>query len=156
MHLSCVLTNEEIAEMLALEAEHAKQPLQRALHRAARRAFLWPDEVADLSRRGESLTQLSGIGPYLNRLILQWLSNGSAPVNPPEIRQDFLTVATARSMRGKQPNLFETVQGDLQMHTTWSDGSASIQEMAEAAALCGYSYIDNRSRQGPENCRRHR
>ena len=27
------------------------------------------------------------------------------------------------------------------MHTTWSDGSASIQEMAEAAAVRGYSYI---------------
>jgi hypothetical protein len=136
-----VLANAEIAEMLAREAEHAKQPLQRALRRAARRAFLWPDEVADLSRRGESLTQLSGIGPYLNRLILQWLSNGSAPVDPAEIRRDFLTLATARSMRKEQPDFFEGLQGDLQMHSTWSDGSASVQEMAEAAALRGYSYI---------------
>src|SRR5690242_17380926 len=141
MHLSCVLTNAEIAEMLAREAEHAKQPLQRALRRAARRALLWPDEAADLSRKGENLTQLSGIGPYLNRLILQWLSNGSAPVDPVEIRQDFLTLASARSMRRKQPDFFEAIQGDLQMHTTWSDGSASIQEMAEAAVLRGYSYI---------------
>jgi histidinol phosphatase-like PHP family hydrolase len=141
LHLSCVLNNAEIAEMLAREAEHAKQPLQRALRRAARRAFLWPDEVADLTQRGESLTQLSGIGPYLNRLILQWLSDGSAPLDPAEIQQNFLTLATARSMRGKQPDFFETVQGDLQMHTTWSDGSASIQEMADAAALRGYSFI---------------
>lgn len=33
MHLSMVLTNAEIGEMLAREAEHAKQPLQRALRR---------------------------------------------------------------------------------------------------------------------------
>jgi DNA polymerase (family 10) len=136
-----VPTNADIAEMLAREAEHAKQPLQRALRRAARRAFLWPDEVADLAQRGESLTQLSGIGPHLNRLILQWLSNSSTPVETAEIRKDFLTLAAARSMRAKQPDLFGAVHGDLQMHTTWSDGSASIQEMAEAAALRGYSYI---------------
>jgi histidinol phosphatase-like PHP family hydrolase len=137
-----VLTNAQIAEMLAREAEHAKQPLQRALRRAARRAFLWPDEVSDLYRKGESLTQLSGIGPYLNRIILEWLSKRpELPAHPSEIRADFLTLATARSIREKHKGLFETVKGDLQMHTTWSDGSASIQEMAEAAALRGYSYI---------------
>lgn len=136
-----MLTNAEIAENLAREAEHAKQPLQRALRRAARRAFLWPDEVSNLRRRGESLTELPGIGPYLNRLILQWLSEPSEAGDPPELRQDFLTLATARSMRQKHPDLFNAVKADLQMHTTWSDGSASIQEMAEAAALRGYSYI---------------
>jgi DNA polymerase (family 10) len=84
---------------------------------------------------------LSGIGPYFNRLILQWLNDGPTPASSDEIRQDFLTLATARSIREKQKNLFEAVQGDLQMHTTWSDGSASIQEMAEAAIGRGYAYI---------------
>ena len=32
-------------------------------------------------------------------------------------------------------------QGDLQMHTLWSDGSASIGEMAEAGEDRGYEYI---------------
>lgn len=127
--------------MLAREAEHAKQPLQRALRRAARRAFLWPEEVSNLRRKGESLTQLSGIGPHLNRLILQWLNKRSKANDPAETRQDFLTLARARSIRQKRTNFFERVRGDLQMHTTWSDGSASVQEMAEAAALRGYSYI---------------
>jgi histidinol phosphatase-like PHP family hydrolase len=141
MHLSSVLTNGDIAELLARESELAKQPLQRALRRAARRALLWPDEVADMFHKGESLTQLAGIGPHLNRLILQWLSEAAKSISPPEIRRDFLTLAAVQSIRKRQMNLFERVQGDLQMHTTWSDGSASIQEMAEAAAQRGYSYI---------------
>jgi histidinol phosphatase-like PHP family hydrolase len=136
-----VLTNADIAEMLAREAEHAKQPLQRALRRAARRAFLWPDEVSNLCQKGESLTQLPGIGPHLNRLILQWLSKPSETTDPAALRQDFLTWTAARSIREQHKSLFEMVKGDLQMHTTWSDGSASIQEMAEAAALRGYAYI---------------
>src|SRR3954466_13248918 len=32
-------------------------------------------------------------------------------------------------------------KGDLQMHTTWSDGSGTIKEMAEAAIARGYEYI---------------
>ena len=127
--------------MLAREAEHAKQPLQRALRRASRRAFLWPEEVADLLQRGESLTQLAGIGPYLNRMIVQWLEQTSEPAEPPEIRKDFLTLASVGSIRKKHIDSFAAIRGDLQMHTTWSDGSASIQEMAEAATLRGYSYI---------------
>ena len=32
-------------------------------------------------------------------------------------------------------------QGALQTHSVWSDGSGSIQEMAEAAAERGYKYL---------------
>jgi histidinol phosphatase-like PHP family hydrolase len=136
-----VLTNSDIAELLAREAEHAKQPLQRALRRAARGAFLWPEEVADLFQRGDSLTQLPGVGPYLNRLMLHWLEQASGPLEPPEIRKDFLTLASVGAMREQHIDFFAAVRGDLQIHTTWSDGSASVREMAEAAALRGYSYI---------------
>jgi histidinol phosphatase-like PHP family hydrolase len=33
------------------------------------------------------------------------------------------------------------VKGDLQMHTVWSDGTASVAEMAKAARKRGYEYI---------------
>jgi hypothetical protein len=87
------------------------------------------------------LTQLPGIGSYLNHLILEWLNERPEPLEPAGIRRDFLSLATARSIRKEHKEVFETVQGDLQMHKRWSDGSAPIQEMAEAAALRRYSYI---------------
>lgn len=136
-----MLTNAEIAELLAREAESAKQPLQRALRRASRRAFLWPVEAADLYRKGEDLTQLSGIGPYLNKLLMQWLRKRPDTDETPEIRHDFLTMSAAQRIREENKRLFDAIRGDLQMHTIWSDGSASIQEMAEAAANRNYSYI---------------
>lgn len=136
-----MLTNSDIAELLAHDAEHAKQPLQRALRRASRRALLWPVEAYDMFRNGEDLTQLSGIGPYFNRLILQWLEKPPEPVEIPEIRRDFLTLASAKAVCAKNDKLFNSICGDLQMHTVWSDGSVSVQEMAEAAAIRGYSYI---------------
>ncbi len=92
--------------------------------------------------RGESLTELAGIGPYLKRQILDWFEHPPDSEEAiPEIRQNFLTVAEARVLRSKYPERFHEIRGDLQMHTLWSDGSASIQDMAEAARLRGYSYI---------------
>ena len=36
---------------------------------------------------------------------------------------------------------FSDIRGDLHAHSNWSDGSAPIREMAEAAKLRGYAYI---------------
>jgi histidinol phosphatase-like PHP family hydrolase len=134
--------NSDIAELLARAAEHAKQPLQRALRRAARRSFLWPEEAEDMVARGQSLTEFAGIGPYLNQQIIDWLRHPPKLEEAiPEIRQNFLTLAEARTLRSKYPEPFHKIRGDLQMHTLWSDGSGSIQDMAEAARSRGYSYI---------------
>jgi DNA polymerase (family 10) len=35
----------------------------------------------------------------------------------------------------------DDIRGDLQMHSTWSDGKASIEEMARACAERGYEYL---------------
>jgi hypothetical protein len=40
------LTNADIRELLATEADSASQPLQRAFRRAARKALLWPEEAS--------------------------------------------------------------------------------------------------------------
>ncbi len=60
---------------------------------------------------------------------------------PPEIREDGGEIELA--LKHKIPKLIELkdIKGDLQMHTTWSDGWNSIEEMAEAGRKCGYEYI---------------
>src|SRR5438477_351266 len=137
-----VLTNSAIAELLAKEAETAKQPLQKALRRASRRAFLWPEEAAQLVIEGRSLEEeLPGVGPYLGGVIRHWIQNPPLMPEPPDIRADFLTVPEARSILAKNPSWRRHLKGDLQMHTQWSDGSGSIEQMAEAAAGRGYEFI---------------
>src|SRR5437588_1271016 len=135
------LTNSGIAELLATEAETAKQPLQKAFRRASRKAFLWPEEAAELIQQGRSLEEFAGVGPYLYKLIRRWIEDTRAAPQPPEIRNDFLTIPQARSALAKKPSWLSALKGDLQMHTQWSDGSGSVQEMAEAAAARGYKYI---------------
>ncbi len=36
---------------------------------------------------------------------------------------------------------FSDIQGDLHMHTTWSDGAFSIEEMVQACRARGYKFM---------------
>jgi len=95
-----------------------------------------------MHRQSRSLTELSGIGPYLEKLIVGWLDhNPEVEGQIPDIRRNFLTLAEAGTIRSKEPARFGAIRGDLQMHTLWSDGSDSIQDMADAAVERGYFYI---------------
>ncbi len=60
---------------------------------------------------------------------------------PPELREDGGELAAARS--GGLPDLVERgdLRGDLHSHSTWSDGKASIEEMARAAQALGHEYL---------------
>jgi histidinol phosphatase-like PHP family hydrolase len=137
-----VINNAGIAELLAIEAETAKQPLQKALRRASHRAFLWPEEAAQLIVEGRSLEdELAGVGPHLSRIIRHWIENPPLIPDPPNLRADFLTLPQARSILANTPSWGRRLKGDLQMHTEWSDGSGSIEQMAEAAVERGYEYI---------------
>ncbi|MDX8363990.1 DNA polymerase/3'-5' exonuclease PolX [Cytobacillus sp. IB215665] len=58
---------------------------------------------------------------------------------PPELREDGSEVTT--SFHSKDLISLEDIQGDLHMHSTWSDGAYSIEEMAEVCRDKGYKYM---------------
>jgi DNA polymerase (family 10) len=67
------------------------------------------------------------------RLELDWI--------PPELRENQGEIDAAAE--GRLPRLVAPgeIRGDLHVHTTESDGRASIVEMAQAAGALGYSYL---------------
>ncbi|MDE3178552.1 MAG: DNA polymerase/3'-5' exonuclease PolX [Acidobacteriota bacterium] len=67
------------------------------------------------------------------KLGLEWI--------PPELREHMGEIEAAE--RGELPDLvtLSEIRGDLQMHTTASDGHASVEAMAAAAKKLGYRYI---------------
>jgi len=137
-----VLSNTDIAELLAKQAERETGVLSRAFRRAARSAFLWPENVTDLAAQNRSLTELRGIGPFIEKQIRRWLDK-PPPLSTkiPAIRQDFISLAEAKQLLARKPAWAKNLRGDLQMHTRWSDGSGTIAEMADAAKERGYEYI---------------
>lgn len=67
-----------------------------------------------------------------NALALPWIA--------PELREDATTIERAEA---GLPSLLShrDIRGDLHMHTTWSDGAATLDRMAEASLSRGYRYI---------------
>lgn len=63
------------------------------------------------------------------------------PFIPPEIREDWGEIEAA--MERKLPHLVELkdIRGDLHVHTDWTDGHNSIEQMAEKAIERGYEYL---------------
>ncbi len=70
---------------------------------------------------------------FYRRLGLQYI--------PPEIRED--QGETELAEKGKVPKLIELsdIKGDVHIHTDWSDGQDSIEDMAKAARALGYQYM---------------
>lgn len=60
---------------------------------------------------------------------------------PPEMREDRGEIEAAA--KGRLPHLIrvQDLRGDLHMHSTWSDGRNSIEEMVEACVARGYEYM---------------
>jgi DNA polymerase (family 10) len=63
------------------------------------------------------------------------------PWIPPELREDRGEFDAAEA--GELPELVELdrIRGDLHMHSTWSDGAASILDMARGCMERGYDYM---------------
>lgn len=59
----------------------------------------------------------------------------------PEMREDRGEIQAA--LQGRLPELvtLKDIRGDLHVHSEWSDGHGTIQEMAKAAQALGYEYI---------------
>jgi len=64
---------------------------------------------------------------------MQWI--------PPELRENRGEIEAA--LNGSLPKLveYEDVKGDLQMHTKWSDGANTIEEMVQEAKKLGHKFI---------------
>ncbi len=63
------------------------------------------------------------------------------PWIPPELRENRGEIAAAAE--NSLPDLItvDAIKGDLQMHSTWSDGKNTIEEMLEGCAARGYEYF---------------
>ena len=103
-------------------------------------AFAGRATLAGLELRGGRLLDGSGEAVAVEDETGAYAAVGLAWV-PPELREGMgeTDLAASRSL----PRLLEAgdVRGCLHNHTTWSDGSASVAEMAEAALARGWRWL---------------
>jgi DNA polymerase (family 10) len=89
--------------------------------------------LARLEKRKARLESLREESAIYESAGLQWV--------PPEMREGLGEVEAAAG--GALPTLIEPgdIRGCLHCHSTWSDGTASIADMAAAARALGWSYL---------------
>jgi DNA polymerase (family 10) len=107
--------------------------------------FVWTEEAADVAQADRPLTELQSVGPWVAQIIEQWLDTAERapedlpPVDP--LRQGFLSRAEIDAAASSRPDLRAALRGDLQSHSTYTDGKDTVADMAQAAAALGHSYL---------------
>jgi putative hydrolase len=91
------------------------------------------DELARLAAE-RRLESLAGVGPKTATVIAEALA-GETPGYLVELEK----TTGVRAQAGDQ--LLAALRGDCHTHSDWSDGGASIEEMARAAAALGHEYV---------------
>jgi putative hydrolase len=126
--------------------------------RAAEAVLALDAPIASLVQRDGTLRKIASIGPSSTRIILELLQTGtSATVEQaiagdtrvPEIdrrkgaREHFLTaseVAAALADPSLGGPTLEDYRGDLQLHSTFSDGRQTLAQIVETGLARGYLY----------------
>ena len=138
----------------------AQTSTQRAFgYKQAANAILALDEPLEaLAQPDGSLVRIPRIGPSSTRVIQEVLATGASPVvergveasgkraeieRRRSLRAHFLSRARVRAVNDAAslggPRR-EDYRGDLQMHSTWSDGSQTLEAIVEAGRSRGYAW----------------
>ena len=114
--------------------------------------------LTDLLGADGALPRIPGIGPGSTRVIREILETGGSPTveqtidgsgrradvdRRRQLRRHFLSRAEVRRVLVDPSFAGPTIQqyrGDLQIHSEWSDGSPTVQEIADACLDRGYQY----------------
>ena len=135
------LSNAQLADLLYGAADNFEDNKQKALRRAGRYALVWAEEAHEILTSGRSLRDLPAVGPFVARQIAEWIEDPPQMDEPDPLRSGFITFAEAQRILDEHPEYREGLRGDLQMHSTYSDGTVPIAGMAAAACELGYEYI---------------
>jgi len=135
------LTAEEAAAVLAeiayrLRHDPEQAYRSRAYGKAAATLNRLKPDLAALRAEGR-LESIEGIGAGIAKVLVELLDTGSSAYAE-GLREAAGEPAPSPAAAGVNPAL---LRGDLHSHTDWSDGGATVLEMARAAKARGYSYL---------------
>jgi putative hydrolase len=116
--------------------ERDRQPTHRvkAYRRAADTIEALPAAEVRARRRAGTLTELPGIGPKTEAVILEAM-DGTTPSYLVKLEE------AASSLTDAGTALRADLKADLHLHSDWSDGGSPIEEMARTAARLGHKYM---------------
>ncbi|HWN84215.1 MAG TPA: PHP domain-containing protein [Vicinamibacterales bacterium] len=136
----------------------ASGPRMFGYKRAAASILALEQPLTSLVLPGRRVAKIPGIGPASERVILEVLDSGSSPTVERAVAQSDRSadVTRRRGLRSHFLSRAEVLrilrdpgfggpampdyQGDLQMHSEWSDGAPTLAEIVEGCLDRGYHY----------------
>jgi len=152
-------TNGLIAALLRdLAAVQKSQQSRWGYKRAAAAIRNLDEPIESFLEPDGTLRKIPNVGPSSTRVILEVLETGKSETveraiatsgraaeveKSRDLREHFLTraqvVAALKNSKLRGPKL-SAYRGDLQMHSTWSDGSQTLEAIVETGLARGYEY----------------
>jgi putative hydrolase len=135
------LTAEQAAAVLAEIAYRLRHDPEQSFraraygNAAATLNRLKPD--LETLRAAGRLESIEGIGSSIAKVLVELVDTGHSTYAD-KLREAVGEAAPVPAAEGVNPAL---LKGDLHCHTDWSDGHATVLEMARAAQARGYSYL---------------
>jgi len=107
----------------------------KAFSAAAWSLALERPDLASLHKSNE-LTTIEGVGPGIAKVLTELMETGHSRY------LDRLREQMKQPARDDESNLdFAGYEGDVHSHSNWSDGKATMLEMAQGAEAMGYRYL---------------
>ena len=152
-------TNMRVADLLRDLAETQGDARRAWGYKQAAHAILALDDpIERLVQPDGTLARIPRVGPSSTRVIAEVLETGGSALveravdasgrraeveRRRALRAHFLSRARARAVNADEgiggPRLAD-YRGDLQMHSTWSDGSQTLEQVVEAGRAHGYAF----------------
>jgi len=134
--VDAVAASQVLAEIGYLLRQQEKERFRAKAFSAAAWSIVLERPDIESLQKTDSMTSIEGVGEGIARVLSDLIKTGeSRYLN--RLREQM-----------KQPALedesdldFEDYQGDIHSHTNWSDGRATMLEMAQGAQALGYSYL---------------
>jgi histidinol phosphatase-like PHP family hydrolase len=152
-------TNARVGALLRDLAAVQTSPQSRWGYKRAAAAILSLEEPLEtLLQPDGTLRKIPGIGPASSRVILEYLQSGTSPTVERAVQESSRArdVHRSRGLRAhflsraevaaalRHPRLrglrVEHYLGDLQMHSTYSDGMSTLEQIVEGALARGWKY----------------
>jgi putative hydrolase len=134
--VDAIAAAQALSEIGYLLRQQEKERYRARAFSAAAWAIALQRPDLDKLQRTDSLTSIEGVGEGIARVLADLVTTGqSRYLN--RLREQMQQPA-----RDDESMLdFADYKGDLHSHTTWSDGRATMLEMAQGAQAFGYSYV---------------
>ena len=135
--MDAIAASQKLSEIGYLLRQQEKERFRAKAFSSAAWSIALQRPDLEKMHRAESLTSIEGVGAGIARVLADLIENNG--------ESRYLSRLREQMQQPAQPDEtsldFDEYHGDIHSHTKWSDGRATMLEMAEGARALGYDYL---------------